>query len=195
MATILTTRRLRLREWHFSDARSYHRYCNTEAVIKHLGGTVSFRSVRAEVAWFIAEAKRHGHTFWVVERKRDRMFIGFCGIIKVPDRRSPFRGELEIGWRISDDQSRRGYAHEAARAVIAWTAKNKRGQQVIARIAPENRRSQRLARKVGMRERRAWRHADAVDGSVHRVWRLANACKLGADTPPSAIERERGERR
>lgn len=154
-STIITTRRLRLRNWRVTDVDAYHEHCNTEAVMAYLDGVSTKRDIRREVRWYIQHQARHGHTFWVVERKWDKALLGFCGIIRVWERQSPLDGKLEIGWRIRADKWRRGYAHEAASAVIDWAEWERTGEPIYARIHRDNVASQCLAAKVGMRRARA----------------------------------------
>ena len=153
--TVLTTRRLRLRAWRAADAAAFNVHCNTDAVMEYLGGVVSRAQLRREVEWYIADHKRHGHTFWVIERKRDKAFIGFSGIIRVPERGGPLWGKLEIGWRVRADKWRHGYAYEAARAVVEWAEWEAAEPMLYARIDRGNAASQGLARKLGMHRARA----------------------------------------
>lgn len=152
--TILTTRRLRVRNWLPADVEKYHEHCNTEEVMEFLDGPSSKREIRREVAWYQQHQSQHGHTFWVVERKWDKALLGFCGIIKVWERQSPLDGKLEIGWRIRADKWRRGYAFEAATAVIDWAEWELPGDELHARVHEHNVASQGLAGKLGMRRRR-----------------------------------------
>ncbi len=154
-STVITTRRLRLRHWRMSDVDAYHDHCNTDAVMEYLDGVSTKRDVCREVRWYQEHQARHGHTFWVVERKSDKALIGFCGIIRVWERESPLDGKLEIGWRLRADKWRRGYAFEAATGVIDWVEWELPGERVYARIHRDNQPSQGLARKLGMRRARA----------------------------------------
>ena len=154
-SAIITTKRLRLRNWQLSDVASYNKHCNTAAVMEYLGGVVPSRSVRAEVRWYQWHQERYGFTYWALERKRDNMLLGFSGIIVVPDPDSPLRGKLEIGWRMRADQWRRGYSYEAVEAVIEWAEWERPGDTLYARVHKHNAASQALARKLGMRRARA----------------------------------------
>ncbi len=171
--TILTTRRLRLRQWRMSDVDAYYTHCNTDTVMEHLGGVTSKRAIRQEIRWYRWHQERHGHTFWVIERKRDQAFIGFCGIIRVPERDSPCYGDIEIGWRVRADAWRRGYGFEAAQGVLRHAFAQFEPERIIARIAPNNVASWRLARKLGMRRRRNLDHHDPLDGTPYRVYEIA----------------------
>ena len=162
--TILKTRRLRLRMWRRGDWRAYHAHCNTNEVMHWLGGVVTPRQVQREVDWYVQHQDRHGFSFWVIERKRDRAFVGFCGLIRVGEKASPIRGELEIGWRVRADLWRRGYAEEAATAVLNWSSENLSGKTVYARINVLNEGSAALARMLGMRQITDAGHIHPTDG-------------------------------
>ena len=170
-AAVITTRRLRLRVWRSNDVEPYHEHCNTEAVMEYLDGPSTKRELRAEVRWYQRHQARHGFTFWVVERKRDRALLGFCGIIRIWDRQSPLDGKLEIGWRIRADCWRRGYAHEAAEAVVDWAEWELPGDTLYARIHKHNQASQGLARKLGMRRARAIEAQQSADERALWVFR------------------------
>lgn len=58
------------------------------------------------------------------------------------------RAEIEIGWHLHPDAWGRGYATEAARAVLQQAAL----PEVFAVIFPDNHASQAVARRLGMRE-------------------------------------------
>lgn len=97
----IETDRLRLRSWRKSDFKQYEESCNTPDVMRRLGGVQTSSQVRADVRYFIASEARRGITYWVVERRADNVFLGFCGLVRIPDRDCPIVGELEIGWRIA----------------------------------------------------------------------------------------------
>lgn len=153
--TIITTRRLKLRTWRMSDVDDYHKHINTEAVMAYLDGVMSKRDVKREVRWLQRHHAEYGHTFWAVERKRDRRLLGFCGAIRVREPDTPVAGKLEIGWRLRADAWRRGYGTEAAEAVIDWLEWERPGELLVARVHCDNAASQALARKVAMRRARA----------------------------------------
>lgn len=59
---------------------------------------------------------------------------------------------VELGWQVVPASQGRGYASEAAEALLGWAATRPGVERVIARIAPENGASLRVAAKLGMRE-------------------------------------------
>jgi RimJ/RimL family protein N-acetyltransferase len=138
-----------------SDVDDYHKHINTEAVMAYLGGVMSKRDVKREVRWLRRQQTEDGHTFWAVERKRDGMLLGFCGVVRVREPDTPVAGNLEIGWRLRADAWRRGFGTEAAEAVIDWLEWERPGELLVARVHRDNAASQALARKLGMRRAKA----------------------------------------
>jgi len=148
--TVLTTRRLRLRTWRRSDVRAYDTHCNTPDVMAWLGGVMSPRQLRQDFEYFERQQRRNGFSFWVVERKSDQAFLGFCGLVRITERASPLGGEIEIGWRIRSDMWRRGYGYEAADRVLAFAFSYVCPKRVVSRVAVGNEASEGLMRKLGM---------------------------------------------
>ena len=144
------TERLRLRSWRRTDIEPFGRVCNTPAVMHWLGGVQTRRELTTDVKYFIKTEKAEGHTFWVVERKFDNLFFGFCGVIRILDRDCPAAGKLEIGWRIREDQWRNGYAFEAAAVTLADPINRHGGDEIVSRTAAGNVASQGLMLKLGM---------------------------------------------
>jgi RimJ/RimL family protein N-acetyltransferase len=116
---------------------------------------MSKRDVKRELRWLKRQQKLDGHTFWAVERKRDKRLLGFCGVVRVREPDTPVAGQLEIGWRLRADAWRRGYGTEAAETVIDWLEWERPGEVLVARIHKDNAASQALARKLGMRRAKA----------------------------------------
>ena len=151
---LIRTERLRLRSWRMSDARRYQRACNTPEVMRWLGGVQTAQQVREDVAYFIASEAADGFTYWVVERLSDGALLGFVGLVRIPDIDCPFRGEVEIGWRLRQSVWRRGYGFEAACAALNLAFDEACLARVVSRTAKHNRASNALMRKLGLKRRR-----------------------------------------
>ena len=169
---IISTRRLRLRTWRRGDWKIFNSTLNTDPVMEWLGSRVSAQLVQREVDWNMRHFHRHGFCFFAMERKSDRAFVGFCGMIRVGEIASPIRGELEIGWRVREAMWRRGYALEAARAVLDWAAATVPGQTVYARINVHNQASAALAKKLGMKRLKGADHTHPADGMRLAIYAL-----------------------
>ncbi len=148
------TRRLRLRSWQKADVPRYHDACNTAAVMRWLGGVQSRFELTRDVRYSIGSERRHRFTFWALERLSDGAFLGFCGLVRIPDLDCPFQRELEIGWRIRESEWRKAYAFEAASAVLRYAFDVRNADLVVSRSASGNLPSQALMRKLGLVRRR-----------------------------------------
>jgi RimJ/RimL family protein N-acetyltransferase len=151
---VIETRRLRLRDWRDGDEALLHRHCNTEPVMRWLGGVQPFERMAEVVHRLRAYSEDYGHTFWAAERKEDGAFLGFCGLKRANGYGSSVTGEIEIGWRLREDSWGRGYAREAALAALDFAFDRVRAPRVVALTIAENRASWGLMLRLGM-ERRA----------------------------------------
>ena len=88
----LQTARLRLRAWQPGDTERLAEACNTPQVMRWLGGVQTQRQLEADLEYFIASEAKNGFTFWALERRADDAFLGFCGLIRIPDRDCPVQG-------------------------------------------------------------------------------------------------------
>ena len=151
--TVAETERLILRTWETGDRAEYARHVNTAAVGRHVGGVQSEEDLNAAFERLEAYQRDSGHTFWVVERKSDGAFLGFCGlkVANVPD--TPVHGEIEIGWRLRADVWGQGYAKEAAEAALGWAWANLDCARVVSFTIPANEASWGLMERLGMTRR------------------------------------------
>ncbi|QPQ55376.1 GNAT family N-acetyltransferase [Allosphingosinicella flava] len=151
--TVIETDRLILRNWRDGDAESFDRHCNNANVMRWLGGVQS-RTVYDEVAARLTRwQEERGFTFWVVERKADAAFLGFCGIKIADGMDSSVTGCPEIGWRLREDAWGQGYAREAASAALAFAFGPLGAQKVVALTVNGNEASWGLMLRLGMTRR------------------------------------------
>jgi len=88
---------------------------------------------------------RHGFGYWVVGESQET--LGFCGVKFM---RMPERPVLNLFYRFAPSAWGRGFASEAATAVVRWVTANVSDHPVIARVRPDNVASQRVAVKAGL---------------------------------------------
>ena len=158
---MIETGRLRLREWRRGDDARLHEHCNTPAVMRWLGGVKTrefMYGVAARLAGWQAE---RGHTFWVVERKEDEAFLGFCGLKVADGTDSRVLGEIEIGWRFREDSWGQGYAKEAAIVSLDHAFDVLGADRVVALTVAGNEASWGLMKRLGMRRREDLDYVDA----------------------------------
>ncbi|MFD9128891.1 GNAT family N-acetyltransferase [Kitasatospora sp. NPDC059571] len=141
--TVITTERLRLRPLTEDDADWWVRLHADTEVNRFVGGytrdqaTVRLRAV--EQQW-----TERGHGLCAVELRSTGDTIGRCGL----NWWEQF-GETEIGWTFAREHWGRGYATEAARAVLAWGFGPLGLRQITAMIHHGNTASSGVARRLG----------------------------------------------
>jgi RimJ/RimL family protein N-acetyltransferase len=72
--------------------------------------------------------------------------VGSAGFVGLPNE----RGEVELGYGILEGHRNRGYATEAARALVAWALAQPNVEQVVARSELSNDASNRVLEKLGL---------------------------------------------
>ncbi len=145
-ATLLRTERLRVRPWT-TDAGDLARLADLygrEELTRWLGGALPVPPVELVDRWARIHALDDRYGAWAVERA-DHVVAGTVLFKPLPNG----VGEVEVGWHLHPDSWGRGYATEAARAVID------RGfragvPEVYAVVRPGNVASVAVCRRLGM---------------------------------------------
>lgn len=168
MKVALETERLVLRSWTDADVGPYFEHLETPDVLRWLHKPRSKRSVASEIEEFADWEKRRGFTYWALERKSDRVLLGFCGLDRLDyvDKSCPVRNELEIGWRLRADAWGQKIGSEAAEVVMAFAFDVLKARRVVSRTEHGNFGSWKLMQRLGMRHEFALDHGS--DGA-HRT--------------------------
>lgn len=102
------------------------------------------------MAMLVGHRHLRGFGMWVVEERATAAFIGRVGL-HFPDGWP----DKEIAWALARPHWGKGFACEAARAVLAHAFGPLQWQRAISLIDPANHRSIRLAERLGQRFERA----------------------------------------
>lgn len=121
-------------------------------VMQHLGPPVDRAGSDAIVDRLITLQSVLGHTFWAVERRDTRAFIGFCGLKMAPLGIAGISGFPEIGWRLARHAWGQGFASEAARACLDW-GWCQGFARIVSMTVPANMRSEAVMQRIGMQRR------------------------------------------
>ena len=137
-----------LRPMRVSDAEDMYDYAKRPDLTRYL-----LWSPHPSVAYskeflkFVVKRYRAGDFFdWGVEEKSSGRMIGTCGFTSIDLE----NGVGEIGYVINPDFSGRGYATEAARAVIEYGFGELSLHRIQCRFMKGNDASLRVAEKLGM---------------------------------------------
>lgn len=145
----MQTARLRLREMHAADAPYLLEQLNQPSFIRNIGD----RNVRTleDAGRYLedrvmASYRRHGFGMYVVELQGSGEPVGMAGLVK----RDGLQ-DVDIGYALLERHWGKGYALEAASAVLAHALQVLKLPRVVAITEPDNEPSQALLRKLGLR--------------------------------------------
>lgn len=150
---MIATERLILRRWRDADRAPFAAMGADSDVMRFLGPLQDRATADAGIDRMIADQAARGYAVWAVERRRDNAFLGFCGLNPVDLGATPINDEVEIGWRLKRDAWGRGYAREAAAAVLGWGFGDGGLARIVAMTTAANSRSWRLMERLGMTRR------------------------------------------
>jgi RimJ/RimL family protein N-acetyltransferase len=143
----LETERLILRPFTVDDAAFILRLVNEPSFIANIGDK-GVRTVAQAADYLregpIASYARHGHGLLAVVLRETRQPIGMCGLLK----RDEFE-DIDIGYAFLPEFWSRGFAREAALAVLEFARHGLGRKRIIALVSPGNAGSIRLLEGLG----------------------------------------------
>ena len=162
----ICTARLRLRSWREDDFEAYAALNADPRVMEFYPSLVSREESRERFdRWCLRTAER-GYGYWPVDLLDGPRFIGLVGLAD-PDFDAHFLPAVEIGWRLGAEHWGRGYATEAARAVLAFGFERLALPEIVSFTTTANVRSQRLAERLGCTPGET---IELFDNGPHVVW-------------------------
>ena len=159
-----STARLSLRPPTPADVPAVLRLLSDPSVVEHNPSdlVVKLSEIEALFGRWLGHWSEHGFGNCCVFEKETGRLIGNCGIRWMSVQGAPV---LNLMYRFDPGTWGRGYATEAAWAVLDWTRQHLPGQVVLARVRPGNLASQGVATKIGLRRDPSFddQGADGVD--------------------------------
>jgi ribosomal-protein-alanine N-acetyltransferase len=146
----LRTARLRIRPWREEDFEPYAAMNADPRVMEFFPGVLSPDESRMRMARGHARLAERGYGLWPIEVPGGAPFIGMVGLTD-PDFAAPFMPAVEIGWRLAAEHWGKGYATEAAQAVLAYGFERLGLAEIVSFTTVANVRSRRVMEKLGMR--------------------------------------------
>jgi RimJ/RimL family protein N-acetyltransferase len=113
------------------------------------GGFGERTRVEAETMFerLLERGRTRPYAMWAVSELNSEALIGWCGLQDLPG-----SDEVEIGWILDARYWGRGYATEAARAVLAYGFERVPLETIVAVAMPQNVKSTNVMRRLGMRD-------------------------------------------
>lgn len=144
---VLETQRLSLRQCVIDDVDFTLRLLNEPSYIENIGDK-GVRDIEAARSYLlngpIASYEKNGFGLWLVLLKDTNTAIGMCGLIK-----RDFLEDVDIGYAFLPEYCSKGYALEAATAVMSYAKNAFDLKRVVAIVNPQNYRSISLLEKLG----------------------------------------------
>ncbi len=146
---VLETGRLILRWLSVKDAKFILQLLNEPSFVRFIGDK-SVRSIDDARDYIlngpVDSYERFGFGLYLTELKENGVPIGICGLLK----RESLK-DVDIGFAFLPEFWRKGYAFEAASAVMTYGRKVVGLNRIVAITSPENDASIRVLEKLGLR--------------------------------------------
>lgn len=145
----LQTSRLLLRPFLRSDLDDLATLNGDEEVMKYISPPLSKEQVAGVIDWFAAEWDRLDYGWFALFERATGGFVGQCGLQCLEGK--PDADDIEIAFVISKVYWGKGYATEAAQAVLSFGFKEASLERIVAVTMQENTPSQRVLDKLGFK--------------------------------------------
>jgi RimJ/RimL family protein N-acetyltransferase len=155
--TVCETPRLRLRYLTPEDAAFILDLLNEPEFIHNIGdrGVRTLEDARGYIQTGPVTGYHTGLGLYLIELRHDGAPIGVCGLLK-----RDYLQDVDVGFALRSAYYGRGYAFEAAQAVMRRGRDVLGFERIVAITSPDNHASIRLLRRLGLRFERTLRAPD-----------------------------------
>ena len=147
--TVLETERLSLRQFTVDDAQFILTLLNEPSFLRYIGDK-QVRSLEDARQYILngplASYERNGFGLYLVELKESYTPIGMCGFLKREELPDP-----DIGFAFLPEFWGKGFAFEAAAALLEDARQSLRLQRILAITSLDNEASIKLLERLGLR--------------------------------------------
>lgn len=145
----LETDRLILRGWEARDHAPFAAINADLRVMDYFPELLSYDQSIASIERWQSYADKCGYCFQPVEEKATSSFVGFVGLSPTSFD-AHFTPAIEIGWRLGAQHWGKGYAGEAASALLQHGFQILNLAQIVSLAVVGNRKSRAVMEKIGM---------------------------------------------
>jgi ribosomal-protein-alanine N-acetyltransferase len=167
MNPIFQSERLLFREFTQDDAALIYQLNSDPQVVRyvHEEPVTDTHSARKNLGRILTQYNEYGYGRWAIHLKEDNAFIGWGGLKYRPDRK-----ETDLGYRLMRPYWGKGYATEAAIAILTHGFTMLKLAEITAMAQIGNHASLHVLEKAGMQPV----GFEQVDGCAVTTYRLIN---------------------
>ncbi|MGG0539308.1 GNAT family N-acetyltransferase [Priestia aryabhattai] len=139
----IETNRLLIRKFYYEDWQDVYAYTSDADVMKYIPEGVFSKD---DAKKFVNENMKENVKNFPVLLKNEKILIGHIVFFNYFEDHT-----YEIGWVFNSLYHQKGYASEAAKAIVDYAFNTMNLHRIIATCQPENTSSYRVMEKIGMR--------------------------------------------
>jgi ribosomal-protein-alanine N-acetyltransferase len=143
---MIETERLFLRPLDENDAEDVFAMRSDPEVMRFIREPQNRAETESWIRLVSSRWEKENLGFCGVFEKKTGNFLGWCGVWQLAE-----TGEFEIGYAIARRFWNRGFAAEAAEALLRYAFENIKTDKITAVAQPENLASRRVMEKIGMK--------------------------------------------
>ncbi|WP_288442967.1 GNAT family N-acetyltransferase [uncultured Pantoea sp.] len=159
MQAVIETERLRLEPFALSHLAGLRAMDDDPEIMRYIneGQVKSQDETLATIERVQQRWQRYGFSWWALREKSSDDIVGAACLQHLAHQE---QAPLEIGWRLLRSSQGKGYATEAATAIVQFATGQIGVDYLVAVAHPENLASHRVMQRLGMRYRGIEQHYD-----------------------------------
>ncbi|WP_435577614.1 GNAT family N-acetyltransferase [Gilvibacter sp.] len=162
MEYVLKSERLGFRPWTQGDLPLFRLLNQDARVMAHFPNTLPEEHVQIFFQRLADSYRENGYCYFAVDLLETSEAIGMIGLMD-QNYDSDFTPSVDIGWRISPDHWRKGYASEGAAVILENANKIWGLQEVYAFATEKNLGSIKVMEQIGMEFKGSFDHPKLED--------------------------------
>ncbi|MES9898721.1 MAG: GNAT family N-acetyltransferase [Sedimenticola sp.] len=157
---------MQIREFESHDIQALCKILSSPGVMEFSSkGSLTEADTKNFIGWCINSYRENGYGQWAVIAKESGRLIGCCGLSYATVDESD---EVEIGYRLAQEQWGKGLASESANSVLAHGFESCDIESIVGIVSPRHSASIRVLEKVGFRTFSETRYCD-WDVRIYRM--------------------------
>ena len=141
----LETQRLLIRPFRMADLAAFAEIVGDPEVMRYIGDGSPLSPTQAQehIEKHILSQKENGYSRYAVCLQESQQLIGHCGFMD-------FEGTIDFGWRYGRPYWGKGYATEAAQAVLGYARESLSFDRIVCLCYTDNVASLRVIQKLAI---------------------------------------------